>query len=102
MMLIGGFGVSALVLAWRGQIGSPAYLEFFLILAGLIAGYFFSRLFAGTAGSRTGSLIGHAKGLIVLIATVQLAMLLLSGRAENSSLGLALACIISFYFGSRS
>lgn len=103
MMLIAGFGVSALVLHFRGQLGSSAYLEFFLILAALIAGYFFSRLLADAAGSRAGRLINHIKGLIVLVATVQLAMLLLSdGHAEQSHWGLALACIISFYFGSRS
>ncbi|MEN6334832.1 MAG: hypothetical protein ABFE01_11265 [Phycisphaerales bacterium] len=102
MMLIAGFGVSTAILYSRGQLGSPAYLEFFLILAGLIAGYFFSRLFAGIAGSRTGRLINHAKGLIVLFATIQLAVLLLAGHAMQSPLGLAMACLISFYFGSRS
>lgn len=103
MMLIGGFGISTMVLYSRGQLGSPQYLEFFLILAGLIAGYFFSRLFAGVAGSHIGILINHAKGLIVLVATVQLVVLLLSGgHAEHPQVGLALACVISFYFGSRS
>lgn len=63
MMLIAGFGVSTAILFSRGQLRSPAYLEFFLILAGLIAGYFFSRLSAGIAGSRTGRMVNHAKGL---------------------------------------
>jgi len=102
MMLVGGFGISALILYSRGQLGSSAYLEFFLILAGLIAGYFFSRLFAGMADSRVGRMINHAKGLFVLFATIQLAVLLLAGHAEQSPLGLAMACTISFYFGSRS
>jgi hypothetical protein len=102
MMLIAGFAVSALILYSRGQFGSSAYLEFFLILAALITGYFFARLFAGIARSRTGRAINHAKGLIVLVATIQLAVLLLAGHAEQPPLGLAMACIISFYFGSRS
>ena len=102
MMLIAGFGISAAILFARGQLGSSAYAEFFLILAGLIAGYFFSRSSAGIAGSRADRAINHAKGVIVLIATVQLAVLLLRGHAEQSHLGLTMACIISFYFGSRS
>ena len=103
MMLIAGFAISAWVLYSRGQVGSPEHMEFFLILAALIAGYFFSRLFAGLTGGRLGNLINHAKGLIVVIATVRLAVLLMGGpHSENPQLGLALACIISFYFGSRS
>lgn len=103
MMLIADFGISALILYSRGQLGSPAYIEFLLILAGLIAGYFFSRLFAGAAGGPFGNLINHATGLVVLVATVRLAILLLGGgHAKHPHMGLILACIISFYFGSRS
>jgi len=55
------------------------------------------------AGGPLSGLIGHAKGLIVLATTVVLALLLLGGsHDEHARLGLSLACIISFYFGSRS
>ena len=102
MMLIGGFAVSALILYSRGRLSSAVYIEFFLILAGLIAGHFFSRFFAATTGGRFGNLIVHLKGLIVLTATVGLAIVLMSdSRSEHAGLGLALACVISFYFGSR-
>lgn len=102
LMLIAGFVISTAVLYSRGQLASAAYVEFLLILAGLIAGYFFSRALADVADTRAGRLVNHAKGVIVLIATVQLAVLLLRGHAEQSHLGLAMACVISFYFGSRS
>ena len=103
MMLIGGFGVCAFILAARGRFVMPEYLEFFIILAGLVGGYFFARLFTGTVGGATGNIVNHAKGLIVLVATVRLAVLLLGGAyVEQPHLGLSLACIISFYFGSRS
>jgi len=103
MMLIGGFGVCAFLLAARGRFIMPEYLEFFIILAGLVGGYFFARLFAGTVAGAVRNIINHAKGLIVLVATIRLAVLLLAGGyLDQPHLGLALACIISFYFGSRS
>lgn len=103
MVLILGFAVCVVVLWARRQIVNPAYLEFFIILAGLVAGYFFARLFSGTVGSTLGNLINHAKGILVLAATAALVVLLLTGMyTDQPRLGLTLACVISFYFGSRS
>jgi hypothetical protein len=103
MVLILGFAVCAVVLWARRQIADSAYLEFFIVLAGLVAGYFFARIFSGTIGSSMGNLINHAKGVLVLVATVALAALLLGGLyTDQPQLGLTLACMISFYFGSRS
>lgn len=103
MVLIVGFAVCAVVLWARRQMADPTYLEFFIVLAGLVAGYFFARLFSGTVGTTLGNLINHAKGVLVLVATVALAVLLLGGLyADQPQLGLTLACLISFYFGSRS
>jgi len=91
------------VLWARHQIIKPAYVEFFIILAGLVGGYFFARLFGGTVGSSLGNLINHAKGILVLVATVLLVIVLLGGLyTDEPHLGLTLACAISFYFGSRS
>ena len=103
LLLVLGFAVCGVVLWARGRIVQPAYLEFFIVLAGLVAGYFFARIVAGATGSALGNLMNHAKGLLVLTASVALAVLLLMGlRADESHLGLTLACVISFYFGSRS
>ncbi|MBN1817686.1 MAG: hypothetical protein JW828_10010 [Sedimentisphaerales bacterium] len=103
VLLILGFGLSAIILYARDQLSQTAYLEFFLILAGLVAGYFFARVFAEASGGPAGNLINHVKGVLVLGATLSLAILLLGGRyIESPHTGLALACVISFYFGSRS
>ena len=103
LVLILGFTACALVLWARREIINPAYLEFFLILAGLVAGYFFARLSRGAVGSAPGNLINHAKGFLVLAATGALVVLLLGGMyTDQPRLGLTLACAISFYFGSRS
>ena len=103
LILILGFAGCAVVLWARDQIVNPAYLEFFIILAGLVAGYFFARLSRGTVGSASGNLINHVKGFLVLAATGALVVLLLGGMyTDVPRLGLTLACAISFYFGSRS
>jgi hypothetical protein len=102
-LLILGFAGCGVLLAARRQIAEPAYLEFFIILAGLVGGYFFARLFTVNLDPGTAGLVNHAKGALVLGATIGLAALLLTGLYhERPRLGLALACTISFYFGSRS
>jgi len=103
LLLILGFAVCGVVLWARRQLIHPAYLDFFMVLAGLVAGYFFARLATGATGSPLGNLINHAKGALVLAAAVALAVVLLMGfDAGLPHLGLILACLISFYFGSRS
>lgn len=103
LFLVLGFVVCGVVLGARRRFVNPAYLEFFLVLAGLVAGYFFARLFAGNREAALSNLVNHAKGLLVLAATVALAIVLLTGYQFGvPHLGLTLACAISFYFGSRS
>lgn len=102
-LLIFGFAVTGVVLSARGQLTDPAYLEFFVILAGLVAGYFFARFFKATVSPGAMNFIGHAKGTLVIGATVVLAVVLLTGAYVGlPRIGLTLACLISFYFGSRS
>jgi hypothetical protein len=102
-VLILGFAVCGVLLWARRQLIDPAYLEFFIVLIGLVVGYFFARLASPTRGSVLGNLIGHAKGLLVLAAAGGLAVLLLTGaQTDLPRLGLSLTCLISFYFGSRS
>ena len=103
LILVLGFAACAALLGVRGRLIDPAYLEFFVVLAGLVAGYFFARLVGSGQGTAPGNWINHAKGVLVLIATVSLAVVLLSGLyVERPHLGLVLACVVSFYFGSRS
>lgn len=103
LILVLGFAACAVLFGVRGEFIDPAYLEFFVVLAGLVAGYFFARLAGGGMGTGPGNWINHAKGVLVLIATVALAVVLLSGLyIGQPHLGLVLACAVSFYFGSRS
>ncbi len=103
LVLILGFTACGALLWARRQLVDPAYLEFFIVLTGLVTGYFFARLSSAATGSALGNLINHAKGLLVLAATIGLAALLLTGMyADLPRPGLSLACVISFYFGSRS
>jgi len=103
LVLILGFAACGTLLWARRQLVDPAHLEFFIVLAGLVVGYFFARFAAVAAGSAFGNLVNHTKGFLVLIATAGLAVLLLTGtHAQAPRLGLTLACFISFYFGSRS
>ena len=101
--LIGGFMVSGYVLLERGLLLEMKYLEFFIILAGLVVGYVFGRLFNRSEGSLFYIYVNHLKGLAVLVAAACLAYLMIGGGHEqHPRLAMALASAISFYFGSRS
>ncbi|MBN2128003.1 MAG: zinc ribbon domain-containing protein [Sedimentisphaerales bacterium] len=103
LLLIVGFAACGVLLAARRQMTDPVYLEFFIILAGLVGGYFFARLFAVNLATPVAGFVNHLKGAVVLGATIALAALLLIGLyPDRAHLGLGLACAISFYFGSRS
>jgi DNA-directed RNA polymerase subunit RPC12/RpoP/uncharacterized membrane protein YfcA len=102
-LLITGFAVSAVVLYVRFGLLKEKYLEFFVILLGLILGYLFAKATSKMQNSIVLNLINHLKGLIVLSASVYLAWLLLTGqRLSCPYIALTMACLISFYFGSRS
>jgi hypothetical protein len=102
MILVVGFILCGVLICIRGKLTDLAHLEFFVLLAGLVAGYFFSRTFR-MADAAAYSRFNHLKGLIVLVATGWLAVGLLSGAfQEHPHIGLIPACIITFYFGSRS
>ncbi len=101
-ILILGFVISALAVGLHGRMIDLAHLEFFLLLAGLVAGYFFSRMFRA-ADAGTCSRVNHLKGLAAVMAAGWLAVGLWSGAyLKQPHLGLIPACIITFYFGSRS
>jgi hypothetical protein len=102
MILILGFAVSGFLMLIRGGMADLAHAEFFLLLAGLVAGYFFARLFR-TTDAATYSRFNHLRGIAALVAAGWLAVSLLSGTyVAQPHTGLIPACIITFYFGSRS
>jgi hypothetical protein len=102
-LLIGGFLLSALWLAGQKRLLEPEFLEFYAVFAGLVVGQVFGRIMTRYEGSAGAIALNHAKGALVLLASSALALLLLAG--ESLGVGpwplLGLACVISFYFGSK-
>ena len=103
-VLFVGFAIAAVVLYSRGQLAAPALAEFFAILFALIVGRLFGKVIAKAQSADLRAMVGHLKGIVVLAAAVLVAILLVSGRGDQShSLLLIVLCaIISFYFGSRT
>jgi hypothetical protein len=98
-----GFVISGLVLFSVGKLKELQYLEFFVVLFGLILGYVFARVFSSYEGSSLYILINHLKGAVALAAAAYLAYLLVTGRHSDLKYSsLLLSAVISFYFGSRS
>ena len=100
--LILGFAVSAVVGLKQNFFNDYAFREFFVIFAGLIAGYFFAKI-ANTFKKdvSTYNSITHIKGVCVLMAALGIAILLLSGF-KLPMLVIICSCMITFYFGSKS
>jgi hypothetical protein len=96
-----GFTVAAAVLAVQGRLEDRRYVEFFVILAGLIIGHFFSRALQRTSGGFQAN-VGHLKAVAVIACTVVLVALLVGGGAAGHMGPLLLVAGVSFYFGSRS
>ena len=102
-VLIVGFAITAVILYAKGRLFKSEYLEFFVILCGLILGYLCARLFSHTQSQAIYNSINHLKGAIVLVAVLCLSSLFITARyADNMYTALSLSCIVSFYFGSRS
>ena len=99
-----GFGVSAVVLHSQGRLVRREFLEFFVVLAGLIGGHLFARAFAGLKGGAAHVALSHVKGASVLCAAAWLTILFLSGGHAQAppTLVLGLCCVQTFYYGSRS
>ncbi len=101
-LLIAGFALCAVALYATGRLWQMQYMEFYAILAGLVAGVIFGRV-VRPVNNRLENWVNHVKGLGVLLASAWLAVALMrSDSGQDSYLGLGLACAISFYFGSRS
>jgi DNA-directed RNA polymerase subunit RPC12/RpoP len=91
---------AALSLLYRGRMVTvPVHLELFVILAGLIAGRYFSRIVRGG-----GAGLAHAKAALAVAMAAGLAWLF--GTETYLSLSphvvMLLCAAISFYYGSRT
>lgn len=103
MILATGFIVSAVALVLQGRFQVGPVLGFYLILAGLLVGHIYGRATAADPGASFVVLLGHIKGLVVLVTTATLTTAYLTGWHTDWPgwvMGL-LSAVISFYFGSR-
>ena len=102
-ILIAGFLISAVVLYIQDRLMEAIYIEFFLILAGLIAGHLLSKLLSQIHHATAMNFFNHCKGIIVLGATFAFTFILAAGQYDAYwPLAITLSSVISFYFGSRS
>jgi hypothetical protein len=103
-LLIIGFGTCGILLYLQNGFANPAYLEFFIILSGLIVGYGFRKvLFRGDPSDLLIAL-NHLKGLVALVTAGYLMYLFVGGGYATASTARVMvpSCILSFYYGSRS
>ena len=102
-LLIAGFLISAIILLVQKRLMEPAYIEFFLILAGLTVGHLLAKSLLHVRSAAALNFLNHSKGLIVLGSVIVFTVILLVGHYERLwHIEITLSCIISFYFGSRS
>jgi hypothetical protein len=103
LVLMLGFLGAAGYLAVRGNLLERVYLEFFLILAGLIMGHLFRRMIARMDGALARDIVKHGKAVAVILVTGALIYLVQAGLHDALyPLPLVLGGLVSFYFGSRS
>ncbi len=104
VILLVGFALSGAALWARGVMGNLEVMEFFAILAGLVAGYLLSRMMTPLKQSHLYELWRHLRAMLVLLATAAVAVMAVHGtwmHWEQRPFVL-LTAGISFYFGSRS
>ncbi|MBN1918358.1 MAG: hypothetical protein JW889_10635 [Verrucomicrobia bacterium] len=98
-----GFLASGIVLCAQGRLWCSEYLRFFGMIAGLLLGYVYTRLFPAFRPTAFFTLVNHVKGVLVLVVTAVLMALIVAGRHdEYVDAAFALSAAIGFYFGSRS
>lgn len=104
VFLMIGFLVTGILLWVRGRLSDLTYLEFFLILAGFAGGYLFARFLSNFEEVPTAyNFLLHLKGLVLLASVFSLVFMLLTLHYQEYAYpALICACVISFYFGSRS
>jgi hypothetical protein len=104
LVLCLGFVASGVMLLVRGKLADLAYVEFFLVLMGLVVGYLTAKLLRGRRRGPVWSTVNHVKGAVVLAITAVLAVWFLVGFSGGKpALPTTIMCAaVSFYFGSRS
>jgi hypothetical protein len=105
LVLIIGFVLGGMMVYRRGKLLEAKYLEFFVVLLGLVVGYGFARVLDAVDRTKIYVLCNHLNGAIVLCAGVYLFLIVMTGAVPDvraDFLTLALSCVISFYFGSRA
>jgi len=98
-----GFVFAGGVLFVQGAFANPKYLEFYVVLTGLMGGHIFGRLLRGLRENVVAAALNHLKAGVVILCAVCLGILVLTGAyLQHPTLSLTLAALTSFYFGSRS
>jgi len=102
--LMAGFLASGAALLAAGTLSRVEYIEFFVILFGLLLGTGFGRMLSKIRGTGAYGAINHVKAVLVLGLAAFLTWLILTGRSMGMSewLLVVLCSLVSFYFGSRS
>lgn len=99
-LLILGSVLTAALLLHRGRLlDVQVHLEFLIILAGLVLGHYFGKVFRGG-----GAGLAHLKGLLAVLMAAGLTWLFVTEtyRSLPAHVVSLLCATISFYFGSRS
>ena len=102
-IVVGGFLISFIVLIATGRIGNGSYLEFFIILLGLVLGHISRKARVGCFKIETPSWLRHTKALVLITITIFLFILFMGGwenKIDPLFIRLSIATI-GFYFGSR-
>lgn len=103
LLLMLGFLVSGVLLLLRGAMEDKVYLEFFLVIAGLVVGHLFRRGLARLDGALAFNLVRHGKALAVIAVTAGVVYLVQQELHQSYyPLPIGLSALVSFYFGSRS
>ena len=104
LVLVAGFAASGVALLAAGKLMELAYVEFFVILSGLLLGALFGKMLSKIRGSGAYMAVNHVKAVLVLGLAGLLTWILVGGRDADMSerLMVVLCSAVSFYFGSRS
>jgi hypothetical protein len=102
-IVVGGFLISMVVLLAAGRMSNDAYMEFSIILVGLVLGYISRKARVSWLKIETPSWIRHTKAVLLISIAIFLFVLFMGGWENGIDpllIRLSMATI-GFYFGSR-